>query len=126
VADCTCDVWQGTCALHGQLPDSPTYGMPGTWTEGIARREREGDDDMPGFTALPTNTLTMWTIYEHPKDYPGKWVMRAHDIAAGSTTPRADCIVADSLDEVRAVLPPGLTRLPPHPDDDPVIHETWL
>ncbi len=32
----------------------------------------------------------------------------------------------DSLDELRAILPPGLTCLARHPSDPPEIVETWL
>jgi hypothetical protein len=65
----------------------------------------------------------MWTVYKHPRDYPGHWVLRAHDIPGG---PRADCKVSKTLDGIRKHIPPDLIRLTRYPDDDPVIFETWI
>jgi hypothetical protein len=33
---------------------------------------------------------------------------------------------ADTLEGVRAHLPPGLVLLSRHPNDDPAIYETWI
>ena len=27
--------------------------------------------------------MTFWMIYDHPSDYPTKWVLRAHDVPGG-------------------------------------------
>lgn len=35
-------------------------------------------------------------------------------------------VVADTLEQVRDMLPPGLTMLDRHPTDSPEIHEVWL
>lgn len=66
---------------------------------------------------------TVWTIYQNPSDYPGKWVLRAHDHPGGA---RAECYVCDTLNEARSFVPRGLTRLSRHLSDDPVIRETWI
>jgi hypothetical protein len=71
------------------------------------------------------NELSLYTVYENPFDYPGKFVVRRFEVFTGATDPNP-LIVCDTLEEVRAVLPPGLVCLPRHPDDDPVILETWL
>lgn len=76
-----------------------------------------------GEHALTKSVLTIWTIYDHPTDYPNAWVARAHDVPGGPTD-RVE--VADSLEALRAKLPRGLTMLARHPDDDPVIREVWL
>ena len=70
--------------------------------------------------------LTIWCIYKHPKDYPGKWVVRAHDVGAGWTRPHHECYVASSLSEARKAVPPGFERFDAFEMDDPVIVETWL
>jgi hypothetical protein len=78
--------------------------------------------------------LTLYTIYDHPKDYPASWVVRRSYVppatpeAEGFETlmdlhPWATC---GSLEEARASVPDGSARLEPHPDDDPVIKEIWL
>lgn len=69
------------------------------------------------------NTLEIYTIYKNPSDYPGKWVMRMHEVPGG---PAAMCLVGETLEEVRAFVPSHLIRLSPAPDDDPVIYETWM
>ena len=67
--------------------------------------------------------ITIWTIYQSPSDYPDRWVLRAFDVPGG---PRQECVVCDTLDQVRACVPPGLFRLSRMPNDEPQIYETWL
>lgn len=66
--------------------------------------------------------LTMWVVYNSPKDFPGlyvarKWVKNA---------PTSELVSAESLDEVRKQIPQGLMRVPRDTRDDPVIVETWI
>lgn len=69
--------------------------------------------------------LPMWTITERPRDYPEGYVARMHySLPRPAVTPYA--LHAQSLAEVRRLLPPGLYRLGRSPQDDPVIVETWL
>jgi hypothetical protein len=70
-------------------------------------------------------TLSIWTVYDHPRDYPQHYVARRTEIGVPSVVTK-DMFVADTLDEVRALLPPGLHRLPRYENDDPVIVEVWL
>jgi hypothetical protein len=67
--------------------------------------------------------LTIWTVYKNPRDYPGHYVLRAHDVPGG---PRADCFVSKTYLGLMRNLPMGLMRMMPAEDDDPVILETWL
>jgi hypothetical protein len=76
--------------------------------------------------ARASDQLTIWAIYKHPLDYPGKWVLRGHDIGSGTVDPRPDCVVADSYEEIVAQLPRGLVKIQRDPNDDQVIYETWL
>jgi hypothetical protein len=74
--------------------------------------------------AISADDLLIWTVCENPKDYPGMFTARPH-----STRANAPCdflLTAPSIEAIRELLPPGLTRLPLSPDDDPVIVETWL
>lgn len=66
--------------------------------------------------------LLLWVVYENPKDYPGSFVARP-GVTGGMA---CAVLLADTLDELRADLPPGLTRLERDPTDDPVIVEVWL
>jgi hypothetical protein len=72
------------------------------------------------------NALELWTVYRRPKDYPDHCVARKSLIDQHGSRLTNDMFVADDLAEVRALLPKGLVRLTRHPDDDPVIVETWL
>jgi hypothetical protein len=90
---------------------------------------------------MTTPVLTVWVIYRSPRDYPGKFVLRAQDVFRGNPepVPRKECQVCDSLEEARRALPQmqmyeedGRTygaepyRLDRHPEDDPTIVETWI
>src|ERR1700719_4698900 len=79
--------------------------------------------------------LTVWTIYRHPSDYPGRWVMRGHEIflSVGMVRSHDACFVVGSLDEIRAYVPAGdlscrprAGRLSSHLEDYPVLYGCWL
>lgn len=67
--------------------------------------------------------LEIWTVYEHPSDWPqGTFVARKWLLDQRTE----QCVTGRSLEEVRGKLPPGLYRMPRSPTDDPVIVETWF
>lgn len=75
-------------------------------------------------------TLEHYVIYERPKDYPDKFVVRRWVIKAGN---EEEALIADkaavlvnTLEQARAVVPQGLYRIPRAQEDDPVIVETWI
>jgi hypothetical protein len=70
--------------------------------------------------------LHMWSVYDHPKDQPNHFVARLWLIGDGKLIPTNDMFIADTLEEVRSLLPPGLVCVPRDPGDDPVILETWF
>jgi hypothetical protein len=74
------------------------------------------------------DTLEIWTITRRPIDLPGvEYAARAHRIKPGGKTEvAAEHLQADTLEEIRAALPPHLFRLPRQPGDDPVVVECWL
>jgi len=72
-----------------------------------------------------TKPLDMWTIYHKPDDYPDEFVARRWEILIDITATN-DMFVADTLEELRALLPPGLVCLHRQPLDDPRIVEVWL
>lgn len=68
----------------------------------------------------------VFTVYESPKDYPGKFVIRRW---IGMDPDREPVAVGDTLEDVRAELKklnPYLVRLERDVLDDPVILETWI
>lgn len=68
----------------------------------------------------------MWTVYDHPLDYPDYFVARKSVVGASMTTLTHEMLTADTLDELRALLPPGLYRVHRFVQDDPKIMEVWL
>lgn len=70
--------------------------------------------------------LPHYVVYARPKDYPNEYVARVLDVAPGTVEPKEICGRAESLEELRKTLPPGLSRIPRSPQDDPEIVETWI
>lgn len=62
-------------------------------------------------------------IYKHPTDYPEKYVARIWDILK---EPTQYIVISDNIEDLRQSIPPGMNRLMPFAQDDPVIVETWL
>lgn len=83
-------------------------------------------DDPDTLTQMAEITWT-WTIYVHPADYPGQFVVRRFACGAFGVLPdKKPWHVCDSLEEARASIPDGLTSFARADDDDPCILETWL
>jgi hypothetical protein len=73
------------------------------------------------------DVLEIWTVYERPRDFPAfRFVVRVHEVRAGAHGPTGRAWGAQTLEDVRSVIPPGLYRMDRNPDDDPIIVETWL
>ena len=66
--------------------------------------------------------LPIWTVYDSPRDLPGRYVARLFVMDKATTK----VITAPTLEAVRNLLPAGLTCLERNPQDDPMIVETWL
>jgi hypothetical protein len=75
---------------------------------------------------MTREALSMWTVYERPRDYPDQCVARRCEIGPEGVKMTNDMFVADTVDELRALLPSGLFCMPRHATDDPVIVEVWL
>lgn len=72
---------------------------------------------------VPSDELVIWTICQNPSDYPGLFTMRPHYIARKTIGP---VLTAETLEGIRALLPPNVIRLPRAIEDDQVIVECWL
>jgi len=69
------------------------------------------------------SALVMWTIYDHPSDWPNFYVARKW---IGEEPMNVVLLDAD-LDRLRETLArKGLVKLMRNEGDDPVILETWL
>lgn len=76
--------------------------------------------------ALKEGKLSMWTIYDHPTDFPHSFVARRFEIGAGTAVPTTD-IISGELQALRASFTmAGLHCLKRNDVDEPQIVETWL
>jgi hypothetical protein len=76
--------------------------------------------------------LPLWVVCFDPADFPNLAVARPQ---YGSRDPTQgflgvialrECLVAPTVEAVRALLPPFLTRMDRDPHDQPQIREIWL
>jgi hypothetical protein len=48
--------------------------------------------------------MAIWTVYDHPTDYPNKFVARRFDVDASGSRPSASIIIAPDLATLRDIL----------------------
>jgi hypothetical protein len=72
--------------------------------------------------AMRANPLVGWIVVRDPPDHAGKFVARL----VASTTASPYILVADTLAEIHAALPPGLVRFGRQPADLPDVVEIWF
>lgn len=72
--------------------------------------------------------LPIWTIYEHPADYPDRYVARLWIVKEGHQIETGSMMASPSLHLIRAFLEHTmhLSVIPRSPEDDPVIVESWM
>jgi hypothetical protein len=68
--------------------------------------------------------MSQYAIYDHPTDFPDSFVVREWKVS-GAGVEAGSAQTADSLEQARALVPPGLQLLPDFEDDDPKIVEVW-
>ena len=64
----------------------------------------------------------VFTVFNSPKDFPGKYVVRIFD----GKTPLRLITIRDTLEEARKTIPPMFMRTDRSEKDDPIIVETWI
>lgn len=76
--------------------------------------------------AAKRGILSMWTIYDRPKDYPTGFIARRFAVTELGPCPTLDAY-AGELEAIReAFYQAGLIRMTRHDDDEAQIVETWL
>lgn len=71
--------------------------------------------------------ISLYTVYERPKDYPEGYVIRRFEIRPESPDPiPCEATYGATLDIVRERLPLGLVRLKRSIGDEPHIVEVWV
>jgi hypothetical protein len=78
--------------------------------------------------AMLRDVLTMWTIYDHPRDFPSSYVARCWENSARYREPIAtDKAIEGELSMLRHLFADcGLACLTRNEGDDPKIVETWV
>jgi hypothetical protein len=71
--------------------------------------------------AVRANPLVGWIVTRNPPDHAGKFVAR---LATSTASPYV--LVADTLAEIHAALPPDMVRSNRQPADVPDIVEMWF
>ena len=79
-------------------------------------------------TRRARDVLSIWTIYDHPRDFPEGFVAREWTAKPGEESVPSDyALTAPDIDILRErMLEMGLVCLTRMPDDDPAIVETWV
>ena len=76
--------------------------------------------------AIKRNALNIWTVYDHPKDFPHSFVARRAEVGMDGLLITSD-IVQGELRIIRnSFRRCGLTCLKRSPQDEPQIVECWL
>jgi hypothetical protein len=72
---------------------------------------------------LMVQGLEIWAVYDHPKDFPDRFVARKfiYDRMTDKVITAPDLTTLRTHFQQR-----GLCRLPRDPSDDPVIVECWI
>ena len=66
--------------------------------------------------------MPLITIYNHPTDYPDKWVARLFNLEQATIY----IVLADTVEEIESKMPAGMVRLPPDEGDNPCIEEVFI
>jgi hypothetical protein len=76
--------------------------------------------------AAKCGAVTIWTIYDRPKDHPQGLIARMHLVAKGRSV-ASDWTIEGELAEIRDTLHmAGLVRLERDSKDDARIVESWV
>lgn len=92
-------------------------------TEPTVIQNEDGTVTIDGKTGMP-----MYVIYDHPRDYPGHFVVRPHLIQKEGkpSAPSRNGYLFDNLYSARKFIPRGMVRIRRSPSDDRVIVESYI
>lgn len=69
----------------------------------------------------------MWTIYDHPRDYPEGYIARRWDVEASRVLATDIVLRSDSLELLREQMEDmELFCIPRSESDEPQVLETWI
>lgn len=71
--------------------------------------------------------IKIYVVYFNPSDFPGRYVRRIQCTEKGHILYSPTLFANEAtLDALRDKIPMDCVRLDRHPEDDPVIVETWI
>ena len=70
--------------------------------------------------------INFFTIYDSPSDFPGRFVVRRHELSRSFHGPRELLGEARNLADARKLVPSGAHNLGRECGDEPQIVETWI
>ena len=78
--------------------------------------------------AVQRGALSLWTVYDHPHDFPHSYVARRFEVSKEHNDPVATSdLIQGELNAIRKSFhQAGLVCLTRNDADDPKIVETWL
>jgi hypothetical protein len=77
--------------------------------------------------AAKRGRLSIWTVYNRPRDYPTGWVARMFEVGGAELKPTGHVIKCMDPDPIREKLTRArLTVLPRQDGDDAEIVESWI
>jgi hypothetical protein len=80
---------------------------------------------------VPEVPIQMFVLYRSPSDIPERWVIRKWLIVPGEFEPVPGPLLAVTATREEAIAAleedsPGLTFIPPRPDDDRTVDGVWM
>ena len=76
---------------------------------------------------IKTETLSVWTIFDRPLDYPHGFIARKFNVKKGAVSPTKEIILGNDLEVIRNKLASqGLVAIPRSPEDNQSVVETWI
>lgn len=99
------------------------------WPQYLKTRERLlAAGKRPDAELKDDKALSMYVIYDHPKDLRGGFVVRQWEVFANGRVAHGELLGQDlpDLEAARKALPQGVINIGRTEEDDPVIVEVWL
>jgi hypothetical protein len=76
--------------------------------------------------AIERNALSMWTVYDHPKDFPHTYIARRFEVNGAGAVATDDTVQGELRIIRKSFARCGMVCLTRSPEDDANIVETWL
>ena len=81
---------------------------------------------MANADAIKRGLLSVWTIYDRPRDHPEGFIARRFEVAAGGPIATRDTVTGKLEDIRQAFWKAGLMKLTRQTEDEPQIVESWV